>query len=296
LENASDTILLADEHGILMDANKRTEMLLGYTREELVGRHFTTLHPISEHERTVEAFKSIVTRGHGVLHGGQIVCKNGDILYTDITGSLIEYGGKKCLQGSFRDVTEKVHLHKVLEQTVQERTAELREINIQLEKEIKEHMHSETLLKESVKKLARNAAKLEEFNAALKILLKEREDDKADLEEKILMNIKHHMSPHLEKLEKRIHNDDRALLKLVQSGVKNITSSFSQKLYSKALHLTPSEIRVADMIRDGKTTKEIAECIGVSTNAVNHHRYHLRKALGIASRKTSLRSYLSTIK
>jgi DNA-binding CsgD family transcriptional regulator len=152
-------------------------------------------------------------------------------------------------------------------------------------------------LKESTKKLNRYTAKLEEFNAALKVLLKERENERADMEEKILINIKYHFSPPLEKLKKRIQNpNDKALLEIVQSGMMNITSSFSQKLSSKDLHLTPSEIKIANMIKDGKTTKEIAESMGVSTNAINHHRYHIRKKLGIDSQKINLRAYLSSIK
>ena len=151
-------------------------------------------------------------------------------------------------------------------------------------------------MKESTKKLNRYTTKLEDFNVALKVLLTERENERADLEEKILMNIKYHMSPHLEKLKKRIQKkDNKALLESIQASLKNITSSFSQRLSSKSLHLTPSEIKIANMIRDGRTTKEIAGYMGVSTNAINHHRYHIRKKLGIASQKISLRTYLSSI-
>jgi len=296
LKNASDAIILADIEGYFVEVNWRACELLGYTGEELVGKHYTELHPTREHERTIDIFNTMVTHGYGVLQDGQIICKNGDILYTDITGSLIEYGGAKYIQGSFRDVSEKVYLQKTLEKAVKERTAELSEKNTQLENEIKERIHSETLLKESSKKLNRYTAKLEEFNVALKVFLTERENVRADMEEKVLTNIKYHMSPNLEKLKKRIQKkDNKALLEIIQASLKNVTSSFSQRLSSKALHLTPSEIKIANMIRDGRTTKEIAGYMGVSTNAINHHRYHIRKKLGIASQKISLRAHLLSI-
>lgn len=296
LENASDAIILADEKGYIHEVNNKACELLGYTREELTGKHYTDIHPKHEHERSTEAFKTIATNGYVFLQDGQIRRKNGQILYTDITGSAIKYGGKKFIQGSFRDVSDKVHVHKVLEQTVKERTAELSEKNILLEKEIKVRIRSEALLKESTEKMKRYATKLEDFNVALKVLLSERENERTELEEKLLINIKYHMSPHLEKLKKRVRNPyNKALLELVQSSVMNITSSFSQQLFSKALHLTPSEIRIANMIRDGKTTKEIAEYMGVSTNAVNHHRHHIREKLGINFQKINLRTYLSSI-
>jgi DNA-binding CsgD family transcriptional regulator len=74
----------------------------------------------------------------------------------------------------------------------------------------------------------------------------------------------------------------------------NIVSPFSHTLFSKYQNLTPTEIKVANMIINGKTTKEMADLMGVSANSINHHRYHIRNKLGILTQKINLRSCLSS--
>jgi DNA-binding CsgD family transcriptional regulator len=58
---------------------------------------------------------------------------------------------------------------------------------------------------------------------------------------------------------------------------------------------TPTEIRVANLIRDGKTIKEIAEISGISENAVNHHRQNIRNKLGLNKQKINLKTYLMSL-
>ena len=71
LENCSDAIVLAGEHGNLVEVNRMAEELLGYTREELLQMHYTQLHPMTELERTAAAYRDIATKGQGGLHDGR---------------------------------------------------------------------------------------------------------------------------------------------------------------------------------------------------------------------------------
>ncbi|MGZ3578803.1 MAG: PAS domain S-box protein, partial [Syntrophales bacterium] len=203
MENASDAILLADEHGNLIEANRMAEDLLGYPREELLQMHYTQLHPMTELEKTIAVFKDIVTHGHGYLQNGAILRKDGMVVPVDITANTIEYNGRKVLQASFRDITEHKRTEDTLEGLVWERTAELSEKNRQLVEEVMERKRAEASLKRKTKELQLHSGKLEELNAALKVLLKQREEDRTELEEKVVSNVKHLLSPHLEKLKKR---------------------------------------------------------------------------------------------
>jgi len=85
------------------------------------------------------------------------------------------------------------------------------------------------------------------------------------------------------------------LVGILESNMKEIVSPFVTKLSSRFLSLTPTEIRVASLIKDGKTSKEIASLIHASENTVRSHRFHIRSKLGIKNKKVNLRSYLQSL-
>jgi DNA-binding CsgD family transcriptional regulator len=68
-----------------------------------------------------------------------------------------------------------------------------------------------------------------------------------------------------------------------------MASPFVRRLGQSALGLTPRELEVAEMVRNGYSSKEIAERLHISPKAVAFHRGNLRKKLGIKSRRESLR-------
>ena len=134
---------------------------------------------------------------------------------------------------------------------------------------------------------------LKEMNSALKILLKQRDRDKNEIEEKVLTNVKELISPYLEKLHKSPLNDSQSnLLTIIESNIDEIVSPFLHRLSSKYSDLTPREIQVAGLVKDGKTTKEIAELLTAGVDAIKFHRSNLRLKLGLTNKKANLRSYL----
>ena len=60
--------------------------------------------------------------------------------------------------------------------------------------------------------------------------------------------------------------------------------------------LSPQEIEVANMVRRGRSSKEIAEVLGISTSGVDFHRKKLRQKLGLTKSSRNLRSYLLSLK
>jgi PAS domain S-box-containing protein len=182
-----------------------------------------------------------------------------------------------------RNVTKRIEVEQALQRTldeleerVTERTFELQEVN---------------------KELNEKRANLDEINAALRVLLQKRDQDKRELEDKVLSNIKELVEPHLKKLkESGLNESQNTYLSILESNLGNIISPFSRTLSSRYVNLTPSEIQVADLVKQGQPTKEIAKHLYSSTSAVNFHRNNIRKKLGLKNEKINLRSYLLSLR
>lgn len=138
---------------------------------------------------------------------------------------------------------------------------------------------------------------LEEVNAALRVLLKQREADKTELEERIVGNFRELVRPLLEKLKKSGLNDrQKAFLEIAENELDNILAPFLRKVSSGHLKLTPTEIQVANLVKHGKSTKEIAGLMHLSVKTVQVNRNNIRRKLGIINKKINLRTYLLSVR
>ena len=154
----------------------------------------------------------------------------------------------------------------------------------------------ETELEERKAELESKTQHLNEIDGALKVLLRQRDEDKANFQEDILLNLKQLVIPYLETLRRsRLGKDQSSLLGILESNLNDIASPFVRKMSSSYLNLTPMEIRIADLVREGKTNKEIAELLTVSVHTVITHRRNLRNKLGLRNKKTNLTSYLLSL-
>jgi PAS domain S-box-containing protein len=146
------------------------------------------------------------------------------------------------------------------------------------------------------KELKIKTKNLEEMNAALRVLLKRRDEDKAELEEKVVLNVKRLIEPYLQKLKKDVINKSLMnYLAILESNLNEIISPFSRRLSLNYSNLTSSELQVANLVKQGKTTKEIAAALDLSSRTIDTHRLRIRTKLGIRNKKANLRSYLLSL-
>lgn len=137
---------------------------------------------------------------------------------------------------------------------------------------------------------------LEEANIALKVLLKQREQDRRELEEDVLTNVQKRVLPYLGHLRRQRPNKEQMnTIELIEACLLELTSPFMRHLDSALSHLTPREIQVATLVKDGHTTKEIASLLDLSRRAIEFHRDNIRKKFGLKKRKLNLRSFLLTL-
>jgi len=269
LDIAAVIIIAIDAKGEVKLINKKGCEVLGYKEEEIVGINwFDNFLP----ERLRDPVKAV---SHQLLVGeiepaesyeNPILTKSGQERLISWNNTVLkdEAGNIVGHLSSGTDITER----KLADEALSEKEAELR---------IKAKNH-------------------EEVNTALRVLLKEREKDRTDIEERVSSNVKDLILPYLEKLSKTsLGTDQMSCVDILESNLKDIVSPFSQKLSSRYLGLTPTEIRVANLVKDGKTTKEIAEFINSSRKTIETHRDNIRKKLGLKHKKVNLRTYLSSL-
>lgn len=156
--------------------------------------------------------------------------------------------------------------------------------------------HAEGTLREREQELKINTTRLEELNTALKILVKRRERDKLELEQRLLRNVRELVLPYVEKLEESgLNSTQMAYLDIIKSNLDEVISPFSHRLSTEYLRMTPKEIDIANLIKQGKTTKEVAFLMKMSKRTVEAHRDRIRRKLGLRHKNINLRTHLLAI-
>lgn len=140
------------------------------------------------------------------------------------------------------------------------------------------------------------ARELTEVNNALSLLLHQSAEARAEHERRIHDNLQRLVVPYLEKIQERCKDQEMELnLRVAMANLEKITSTFSLTLSARLDGLTPRELEVAELIKQGRSTKQIATILDLSSRTVEFYRDKLRVKLGIKSKKTNLRSYLSSL-
>ncbi|HID97397.1 MAG TPA: PAS domain-containing protein [Thermodesulfobacteriaceae bacterium] len=272
LEATADGILVVDSRGQVLKANRRfldmwriPDSLMS-EEDDNAMLSFAAGHLLEPERflaRVKELYKSSRER-FGVLN-----FKDGRI-FERYSRPLIVDGQLAGGVWIFRDVTKRKRMERRLQR-----------ISADLEKKVSER-----------------TVELARANDALKVLLQQNAEAKAELERRVLENINMFILPQIEALEKLISGDKlRSYLNILRTNLDLITSSFSEQLSLNNLgRLTPREMQIANFVRHGNSSKEIADLLGLSVRTVESYRDSLRKKLGLKNKKVNLRSYLLSLR
>ena len=157
-------------------------------------------------------------------------------------------------------------------------------------------MLAQEKLRVQEEELQRKTEKLEETNIALKVLLEHRQRDREQLEERVVANIRELALPYLEKArDSALEPRQRTLIDIALNHLGDVVSPFLNRLSTVNLLLTPQEIEVATLVRQGKSSQEIADVLGVALATVSFHRKKLRRKLGLSRNGRNLRTYLLSL-
>jgi DNA-binding CsgD family transcriptional regulator len=165
-----------------------------------------------------------------------------------------------------------------------------------LEKEAVRRIMAEESLKQRYNALKAKNSELREVNASLRTMLKASNVDKSELGDRVMSNIKELVVPYMDKLKRsRLDAKQMTYLKVLQANLNNIVSPFVHRLSSRYSVLTPTEIQVAQLVKEGKTTREIGELLNSSRRTIESHRQSIRVKLGLKDTKANLGSHLASM-
>jgi len=137
---------------------------------------------------------------------------------------------------------------------------------------------------------------LEDINTAMKVVLDQLKKEKMDSEAKVVSNVREFILPYLDKLKKsRLSTQQQECVSVIEKNLQDILFPFLEHLSLGGFRLTPTEMKIANLIQDGKTTKEIADFLNLSTATIDFHRNNIRSKLGLTNKKESLKTCLQIL-
>lgn len=301
LKSSPDPIVVYNMNGMATYVNPTFEQIFGFSSDQVLGKKIDFV-PKESWPETKKAIESMLSGKKIQLFETKRLTKDGRLLDIQISSTLYKNRDGKPAGNIviFRDISaqkqaeiELKKYHDNLEDMVEKRTKELAKINIQLQQEVEVRKRAEKVVRKREVELKAQSHHLEEVNTALKVLLKQRENDKKELGENVLSNVKELISPYVERLKiSRLNTNQKTLVDILESNLNNIISPFISKLSSKYFNFTPMEIKVSNLVKEGKTNKEIAELLNLSKNTILFHRYNIRSKLRLKNKKINLRSHL----
>ncbi len=247
-----------------IEVNESFEKVMGPMPDDAMQQPLLAIDigaDVSEHNKHI---RELLRQGR--VAGREVVlCSKDNALLTGILSSEpIEINGEPCALATWVDITERKRL--------------------------------EEELAKSNKALMDRAKELEDLNTTLRVLLEQREKDSHFIELRIHENIRLLIMPYLDRI--RLGTKNAAVegcLDILERNFKNVTAGFARKLETEFTSLTSNEIKVADLVRSGMTSKEIANALGISVPTADYYRRAIRAKLGLSGKKANLRAFLENL-
>lgn len=281
-ENINEYIYRHDLDGNYIDVNSHFSKNVGFSNNELKSKNVKDLIPELYKPEFDEYLKRIKVNGSekGLLN---VVTKDGHTRVVHYSNSLVQgKDGPIAVRGVARDITEEFKVRNDLIKSEKK----LRIARDTLEKRVKER----------TKELRKANQDLEETNIALRVLLNKKDEAQKELEERMLVNIKDLIMPLLTKMKLgQLAPSQKTYLDVIESNLNNVIAPFAVNISSRYHKLTPTEIQIANLVREGKTTKEIANLLSLAISTIHTHRDNIRVKLGIKNKKMNLRTNLMAL-
>jgi PAS domain S-box-containing protein len=272
-------IIITDEQKYIISANQAFTDISGYSTKEILGHSASFLHSGLHDE---DFFNKLWTAvAHDGLWQGEIwdKRKNGEVfpVWLTITAVIDTDNCVTHYVGSFTDISVQKQAEKVLLQA-------------------RERLESQVATtQEELEKIKEDSTRI---NTTLQVLLRHRETDKSNAQNALSREVEGTVLPFLKRLKSASKDKNQArLIHIVEDNLHQLVKFYGRdtSLSSVYQRLTPAEIQIASMVRQGLSTKLIATVLCLSPGTVGIHRKHIRKKLDLDCKEINLYSYLTSL-
>jgi two-component system sensor histidine kinase UhpB len=161
--------------------------------------------------------------------------------------------------------------------------------------DITERKKAEDLLKQTTEQLKIEREALERKNVALREVLNQIEAEKNNIKQQIVTNVEQAIMPTLLRMKESSQPAQIRNFELLEKELNEIASPFLDTIKNKYLKLSPRELEVCRLIKNGMSSKEIAEALKVSLLTVHKYRELIRRKLDLVNDDTNLQTFLQSL-
>ena len=300
IEQSTEGVAVIDLEGNIQYINKAFATIHGYNPKKLIGKHISIFHTPDQLTAVRESIEQLKKTG---VFTGEIwhSRKDGSVFPTLMQNTLLkdEKGRAVGMIGTIRNISDLKQAQKELseyrnqlEKMVEKKTRDFQKANKELQEQIKEKERIEKELQKFSAWLEEQKEAVERKNIALQEILEEIHREKEQIKKGVMANVENILIPIIRRMKKGPDKEGKKNFAILEQELKNLTSSFGRSMSDKKLRLTPREIEICDMIKNGLTSKEIAHTLKLSKKSVDGHRNRIRNKLGIRNKKYNLTSVL----
>ena len=249
---------IADGH--FLEVNEGFERISGFRRDEIIGKSALELGIWPDRPSREKLIQKLSRDGSARDFKTNLRARDGTRRVCLISAELIELDDEQWMLAITRDITE------------QERAREQ--------------------LRVATEQLRTDHEELLEKNIALKQILAHIEDEKAQYRHELATQIENLLTPIIATLK---DNDGRLTpqdIEKLEAGLRRIIEEDLDEFQNSLSKLTPREQDICELVRKGRSSKEIAEELGVSPQTIHKHRQEIRRKLQLTNKEINLAAYL----
>ncbi len=121
------------------------------------------------------------------------------------------------------------------------------------------------------------------------------EVEKNAVGKQVTSNVEKVILPLVRSLKEGLPRPQQNIAEQLEKALAEIVSPFAHRLSNELASLTPAEVRICNLVRNGLGVKEIAAMEKLSPETIAAHRRNIRRKLGVAHKKINLTTYLRTL-